>query len=48
MLLERLSKEPPSLVDLFVRLAIDKVWYIGYVGCVDFQLFEKILQHCTL
>ncbi|KAH0933054.1 hypothetical protein HID58_010171 [Brassica napus] len=48
MLLERLSKKPPSLVDLCVRLAIDNVRYIGYVGGVDFQLLEKILQHCTL
>ncbi|KAL0711199.1 hypothetical protein Bca4012_018177 [Brassica carinata] len=48
MLIERLSKKPPSLVDLCVRLAIDNVRYIGYVGGVDFQLLEKILQHCTL
>lgn len=48
MLLERLSKKPPSLVDLCVRLAIDNVRYIGYVGGVDFQLLEKIMQHCTL
>ncbi|KAJ0262520.1 hypothetical protein HA466_0054330 [Hirschfeldia incana] len=48
MLLERLSKKPPSLVDLCVRLAIDNVRYIGYVGGVDFQLLEKILQHCSL
>ncbi|CAH8387543.1 unnamed protein product [Eruca vesicaria subsp. sativa] len=48
MLLERLTKKPPSLVDLCVRLAIDNVRYIGYVGGVDFQLLEKIFQHCTL
>ncbi|KAL0886199.1 hypothetical protein Bca101_010182 [Brassica carinata] len=45
MLLERLCKEPPSLVDICVGLTIDSVWYIGYTGGADFQLFEKILQH---
>ncbi|CAN8318119.1 unnamed protein product [Cochlearia groenlandica] len=48
MLLEGLTKQPPSLVDLCVRLAIDNVKYIGYVGGVDFQLLEQIMQHCTL
>ncbi|EOA27623.1 hypothetical protein CARUB_v10023771mg [Capsella rubella] len=48
MLFERLTKKPPSLVDLCVRKAIDNVKYIGYVGGVDFQLLEQIMQHCTL
>ncbi|CAN8286794.1 unnamed protein product [Cochlearia groenlandica] len=42
------SKKPLSLVDLCVRTAIDNVKYIGYVGGVDFQLLDQILQHCTL
>lgn len=48
MWFEGLTKKPPSLVDLCVRIAIDNVKYIGYVGGVDFQLLEQILQHCTL
>ncbi|KAG7570234.1 RNA polymerase II transcription factor SIII subunit A [Arabidopsis thaliana x Arabidopsis arenosa] len=48
MLFEGLTKKPPSLIDLCVRKAIDNVKYIGYVGGVDFQLLEQILQHCTL
>ncbi|KAL1191107.1 hypothetical protein V5N11_014178 [Cardamine amara subsp. amara] len=48
MLFEGLTKQPPSLVDLCVRLAIDNVRYIGYVGGVDFQLLDRIFQHCTL
>ncbi|VVB03156.1 unnamed protein product [Arabis nemorensis] len=48
MLFEGITKQPPSLLDLCVRTAIDNVRYIGYVGGVDFQLLEQILQHCTL
>lgn len=48
MLFEGLTKQPPSLLDLCVRIAIDNVRYIGYVGGIDFQLLEQILQHGTL
>lgn len=48
MMLEGLTKQPPSLVELCVRIAIDNVRYIGYVGGVDFQLLDQIFQHCTL
>ncbi|CAH2058311.1 unnamed protein product, partial [Thlaspi arvense] len=48
MMFEGLSKQPPSLVDLCLRTAIDNVRYIGYVGGVDFHLLEQIMQHCTL
>ncbi|XWS41092.1 hypothetical protein CRYUN_Cryun17cG0050800 [Craigia yunnanensis] len=41
-------REPPSLVDLCVRMAIDNVRYLGDVGETDSHLLECILPHCTI
>ena len=41
-------REPPSLVDLCVRTAIDNVRYLGDVGETDSHLLECILPHCTI
>jgi len=38
---------PPSLVDLCIRSAIDNIQYIGDVGETDFGLLKVILAHCT-
>ncbi|CAA0816127.1 Unknown protein [Striga hermonthica] len=43
-----MMRKPPSLVDLCVRMAIDKVRYLGNVGTVDNHLLDRILSHCTL
>ncbi|XP_045824806.1 uncharacterized protein LOC123917190 [Trifolium pratense] len=47
-MIRRDQTSAPSLVDLCVQKAIDKVRYLGNVGPVDHHLLERILPHCTL
>ncbi|XP_010524075.1 PREDICTED: elongin-A-like [Tarenaya hassleriana] len=48
MSVEEQCRKPPSLVELCIMTAIDNVRFIGYVGGLDFQLLDQILQHCTV
>ncbi|XP_047317503.1 uncharacterized protein LOC124920956 [Impatiens glandulifera] len=42
-----MKKNPPSLVDLCIKKAIDNLRYLGDVGETDIRLLDPILSHCT-